>query len=139
MHQADKEVGVVKTRNKLTKKNIEYFKRLILKRKDELIEGLKHSLDETLKKSPREAAGDISGYALHMADLATDTYDREFSLGLASNERQLLYEIDEALKRIEEGSFGICEGCRLPISITRLKAIPYTRLCLKCQEAKEKR
>jgi len=129
----------VKTRNKLSKKNIEYFKRLILKRKDELIEGLKHSLDETLKKSPREAAGDISGYALHMADLATDTYDREFSLGLASNERQLLYEIDEALKKIEEGSFGICEGCRLPISITRLKAIPYTRLCLKCQEAKEKR
>ncbi len=129
----------MKTRNKLTKKNIEYFKRLILKRKDELIEGLKHSLDETLKKSPREASGDISGYALHMADLATDTYDREFSLGLASNERQLLYEIDEALKRIEEGSFGICEGCRLPISITRLKAIPYTRLCLKCQEAKEKR
>ena len=139
MHQADKEVTTVKTRNKLTKKNIEYFKRLILKRKDELIEGLKHSLDETLKKSPREASGDISGYALHMADLATDTYDREFSLGLASNERQLLYEIDEALKRIEEGSFGICEGCRLPISITRLKAIPYTRLCLKCQEAKEKR
>ncbi len=139
MHQADKEVATVKTRNKLTKKNIEYFKRLILKTKDELIEGLKHSLDETLKKSPREASGDISGYALHMADLATDTYDREFSLGLASNERQLLYEIDEALKRIEEGSFGICEGCRLPISITRLKAIPYTRLCLKCQEAKEKR
>lgn len=129
----------MKTRNKLTKKNIEYFKRLILKRKDELIEGLKHSLDETLKKSPREAAGDISGYALHMADLATDTYDREFSLSLASNERQLLYEIDEALKRLEEGSFGICEECRLPISITRLKAIPYTRLCLKCQEAKEKR
>jgi len=129
----------VKGKNKLSKKNLEYFKKLILKRKDELIEGIKHSLEETLKKSPREAAGDISGYALHMADLATDTYDREFSLDLASKERKLLYEIDEALKKIEEGGFGICEECKSPISITRLKAIPYSCLCLKCQEAKEKR
>lgn len=129
----------MKGKNKLSKKNLEHFRKLILKRKDELVEGIKHSLEETLKKSPREAAGDISGYALHMADLATDTYDREFSLGLASNERKLLYEIDEALKKIEEGSFGICEECKSPISVTRLKAIPYSRLCLKCQEAKEKR
>lgn len=129
----------MKAKNKLTKKNLEYLKKMILKRKDELIEGIKHSLEDTLKKSPREAAGDISGYALHMADLATDTYDREFSLDLVSNERELLYEIDEALKKIEEGNFGICEECKSPISITRLKAIPYTRLCLKCQEAKEKR
>ena len=124
---------------KLTKKNIEHFKKLILKKKEELLDGLRRSLEETLKKSPREAAGDISGYAFHMADLATDTYDREFSLNLASNERELLYEIDEALKKIEEGKYGICEACKSQISKGRLKAIPYTRLCLKCQEAKEKR
>jgi len=129
----------VKTKNKLSKKDLDYFKKLILKRKDELLDGLKHSLEDTLKKSPREASGDISGYALHMADLATDTYDREFSLDLASNERKLLYEIDEALKRIEEGNFGICEGCKSLIDKSRLKAIPYTRLCLRCQEAVEKR
>jgi len=129
----------VKTRNKLNKKDLNYFKQLILKRKEELMEGLKHSLEDTLKKSPREAAGDISGYAFHMADLATDTYDREFSLDLASNERQLIYEIDEALKKIQEGNYGNCEQCKSPISKTRLKAIPYTRLCLKCQEAQEKR
>lgn len=124
---------------KLTKKDLMQFKKIILKKKEEIIDGLKHSLEDTLKKSPREAAGDISGYSLHMADLATDTYDREFSLDLASNERKLLYEIDEALKKIEEGSFGTCEGCKTKISKKRLKAIPYTRLCLKCQEAKEKR
>ena len=129
----------MKTRNKLNKKDLNYFKQLILKRKEELMEGLKHSLEDTLKKSPREAAGDISGYAFHMADLATDTYDREFSLDLASNERQLIYEIDEALKKIQEGNYGNCEQCKSPISKTRLKAIPYTRLCLKCQEAQEKR
>ncbi len=129
----------MKAKNKLIKKDLNYFKKLILKRKEELLEGLQHSLEDTLKKSPREASGDISGYAFHMADIATDTYDREFSLGLASNERELLYEIDEALKKIQEGSFGICEECKSLISKTRLKAIPYTRLCLKCQQAKEKR
>ena len=129
----------MKKRNKFNKKDLNYFKQLILKRKEELMEGLKHSLEDTLKKSPREAAGDISGYAFHMADLATDTYDREFSLDLASNERQLIYEIDEALKKIQDGNYGNCEQCKSPISKTRLKAIPYTRLCLKCQEAQEKR
>ena len=129
----------MRTRNKLNKKDLKYFKQLILKIKEELLEGLKHSLEDTLKKSPREAAGDISGYAFHMADLATDTYDREFSLDLASNERKLIYEIDEALKKIQDGKYGNCEQCKSPISKTRLKAIPYTRLCLKCQEAQEKR
>ena len=129
----------MKAKNKLNKKSLNYFKKIIKKRRDELLDGLQHSLKDMLKKSPREAAGDISGYAFHMADLATDTYDREFSLDLASNERQLLYEIDEALKKIQEGSFGICEECKSLISKSRLKAIPYTRLCLKCQEEKEKR
>ena len=129
----------MKLRKKFNKKDLNYFKKLILKKREELLDGLEHNLADTLKKSPREAAGDISGYAFHMADLATDTYDREFSLDLASNERELLYEIDDALKRIKEATFGICESCGCWITKNRLKAIPYTRLCLKCQEAKEKR
>lgn len=129
----------MKAKNKFNKKELTNFKKSILKKKEEILDGLKHSLEDTLKKSPREAAGDISGYAFHMADLATDTYDREFSLDLASNERELLYEIDEALKKIEEGRFGICEGCKCLITKKRLKAIPYTRLCLKCQQTQEKR
>jgi RNA polymerase-binding transcription factor DksA len=74
-----------------------------------------------------------------MADVATDTYDREFSLGLASNGREILYELDDALKKIEEGTFGICEGCHSFITKIRLKAVAYARLCVKCQEKKEKR
>ena len=129
----------MRAKKKFNKKNLIVFKKLILKRKEELLDGLKHSLEDTLKKSPRDAAGDISGYAFHMADLATDAYDREFSLDLATNERKLLYEIDEALKKIDDGDFGICEQCKSYIAKTRLKAIPYTRLCRKCQEEKEKR
>lgn len=126
-------------RKKITRKESEYFRKLILKIKEKILDEIKHISEDTLKKSQKDASGDISGYTYHMADVATDTYDREFSLGLASNERQSLYELDEALKKIEEGTFGVCEECKILIAKTRLKAVPFARLCLKCQEKKEKR
>ena len=126
-------------KKKFNKKELTGFKKIIADRKEEILDGIKHISDDTLKKSQKDAAGDISGYTYHMADVATDTYDREFSLGLASNDRELLYELDDALKKIEEGSFGICEQCKTIISKTRLRAIPQARFCVKCQEKKEKR
>ncbi len=122
---------------KFNKKDLVYFKKVILLKQEEILDGLQHSLKDTLKSSIREAAGDISGYSFHMADVATDTYDREFCLDLAANERELFYEIDEALKKIKDGDYGICENCKRLIAKRRLKAIPYSRLCLKCQEEKE--
>ena len=73
-----------------------------------------------------------------MADLATDAYDREFSLGLASCDRGMLLQIDDAIKRIEEGNYGTCEKCKKSIARVRLKALPFARLCLKCQSSQEK-
>lgn len=125
-------------KKKFNKKESAYFKKLILKRKEEILDEIRHISEDTLKKSQKDASGDISGYTYHMADVATDTYDREFSLGLASCEQKILYELDDALKRIDEGTFGICEECKSPITKTRLKALPYTRLCVKCQEKKER-
>jgi RNA polymerase-binding protein DksA len=125
-------------RKKLNRKDLTAFKKLILKFKEKILEDIKHISEDTLKKSQKEACGDISGYTYHMADVATDTYDREFSLELVSNERTLLYELDEALKKIEEGTFGICESCKLPIAKNRLRALLYARLCVKCQKTKEK-
>ena len=125
-------------KKKLIKKDLAVFKKLILKRKEWVIEELKHITEDTLKKSQKEASGDISGYTYHMADVATDTYDREFSLGIAAKERQVLYELDDALKKIEEGTFGICEDCKCIIAKNRLRAVPQARLCVRCQEKKEK-
>ena len=125
-------------KNKLNKKALEEFKKLLIKRKEEINEEINHISSDTLKQSQKEASGDISGYTLHMADVATDNYDREFSLGLASNERDILCRIDAAIQKIKDGSFGFCEDCDKPISKTRLKAVPYAKLCIKCQEAKEK-
>jgi len=126
-------------KKKFNKKELTDFRKFILKRKDEILDSINHISEETLKKSQKDASGDISGYSYHMADVATDTYDREFSLGLASNDRELLYELDDAMKRIDEGTFGVCEDCKSVISKTRLKVIPYARFCIKCQEKNEKK
>ena len=125
-------------KKKMLKKELMQFKKIIIVLRDKILEDVKHISEDAIKQSQREAAGDISTYTYHMADIATDTYDREFSIGLASNERKLLYEIEDALKRIDDGSFGICEECKKLISKIRLKAVSYTRLCLKCQSKREK-
>lgn len=126
-------------KKKFNKKELAEFKKIILKKKEEIMDDIKHISEDTLKKSQKDASGDISGYSFHMADVATDTYDREFSLGIASSDRELLYSLDDSLKRIEEGSYGFCDECGIQIGKTRLKAIPYATLCVKCQVKKEKK
>ena len=126
-------------KKKFSKSDLKDFKKIVLKKKEEILNDLKHISDDTLRKSQKEASGDISGYTYHMADVATDNYDREFSLGLASGERKSLYELDDALKRIEEGVFGICDDCKSSITKIRLKAVPSARLCIKCQQKREKK
>ncbi len=123
---------------KMLKKELKVYRELLLKQKERIVDGIKHIAEDTLKKSQKDAAGDMSGYTLHMADVATDSYDREFSLGLASNDREILFQINDALKKVEDGSYGACQQCAKPIARTRLKALPFARLCLKCQEGREK-
>lgn len=123
----------------MDKKNLKIFKEILLKRKVELERGIKHIADDALKTSQRDAAGDLSAYSLHMADVATDNYDREFSLGLADNEQKILHRIATALDKIEDGLFGDCETCNKKISQVRLKAVPYAELCVPCQEKQEKK
>lgn len=103
-----------------------------------IADGINHIERDNLKRSQRDAAGDLSGYSFHMADMATDNFDREFSLDIASAEQILLNRIDEALQKIDEGSYGTCENCEKPISFKRLRAVPYAKLCIKCKEDEEK-
>ena len=116
----------------LDKKKLDYYKKLLLKLKESFL----HDITNMSKDpgSQNGDSGDISGHVLHMADVATDMYDREFNLGLASSEREVLNKIEQALKRIDEKSFGACVECEKPIPTARLKALPYTETCLKCQE-----
>ena len=73
-----------------------------------------------------------------LADVASDHYDREFNLGLVSNERRTILEIDAALKRIEDKTYGCCRGCGKAIGKARLKAVPYAQNCRKCQDKLDK-
>jgi len=121
----------------MTKKEAEPFRKLLLEKQEQIAGSIRQKQNDTLKKSPRDASGDLSGYTFHMADMATDNFDTEFSLNLVSSEQDTLYEIEEALKRIEEGTYGDCLECAKKISAQRLKAVPYTAYCVTCQGKKE--
>ena len=123
----------------LKKTDVGHFKKLLEATRKKIVGDLTHLEKDSLNTSQRDASGDLSGYSLHMADMATDNFDREFNLGLASNEQQILNQIDEALRKIEEGRFGICEICSKPIVQKRLAALPYTKFCIKCQSEEEKK
>ena len=120
------------------KKLADGYKKLLLKIKDDIVHDIKN-MTSAESGSAKDSSVDVSSHALHMADVATDMYDREFNLGLASNDRELLYKIDSALKRISERSYGICIECKRNIAQARLKAVPYTEHCMKCQEQLEKK
>ncbi|MFC1624136.1 TraR/DksA family transcriptional regulator [Candidatus Omnitrophota bacterium] len=112
------------------------FKKLLLKKREEILTEIKNIAKESMK-SLKEASGDLSGYSHHMADMASDSYDRELSLNIASGEQEIIYKIDEALKRIEEGKYGKCLTCSKKIPVKRLNALPYAKHCIQCQSQEE--
>ena len=86
----------------------------------------------------KESAEEMPGYSLHMADSGTDNFDRDFALSLLSSDQDAIYEIEEALKRIERHTYGICELTGKPIPKARLDAIPWTRFTVEAQAQLEK-
>jgi len=121
----------------MDKKETEKYKKLLLEERESILGGVKHITADNLKKSQRDASGDLSGYSFHMADQATDNYDREFSLGIAEGERETLTKIDEALTRIKDKKYGQCLLCSKKILKKRLKALPHAEHCKSCQEKEE--
>ena len=123
----------------MNKKMLEEFKTSLEGMRQSISKNIEHIEKDNLNKSQRDASGDLSGYSFHMADMATDNYDLELNLGIGSKEQSILNDIEGALLMIEEGRYGQCEECSEEISVGRLRAIPYTRLCIKCQAEAEKR
>ena len=123
----------------MDRKDAKLFKELLLKKKLDLLKGIEHIANDALRTSQRDAAGDLSAYSLHMADVASDNYEREFSLGLADNEQKILNRINAAMEKIESNTFGLCELCNKKITKVRLKAVPYAELCVPCQQKQEKK
>jgi RNA polymerase-binding protein DksA len=117
-------------KTRLSAADLEHFRQMLLDKRQEIIGSVNEMKDEALNKPRLDATGDLSSMPIHMADIGTDTFDQEFALGLMDSERKLLREIDDALQRIENHTYGICEGTGKPISKARLEAQPWARYCV---------
>jgi DnaK suppressor protein len=94
---------------------------------------IRAALLQRIKRLIQDAAEDAPGYSIHMADAATDSFDRDLTLGLASFEQEALYEVDAALERIADGTYGVCELTGRPIPWIRLEAVPSTRFSVQAE------
>jgi len=99
---------------------------------------LRDQLRRQMNGLAQESAQEMPGYSLHMADSGTDNFDRDFALSLLSSDQDALYEIEEALKRIEKKTYGVCELTGKNIPKARLEAIPWTRFTVEAQAQLER-
>ena len=123
----------------LVNADAKHFKELLMEKRREILRNVTEFEDEALRKSRLDASGDLSSMPIHMADLGTDNYEQEFALGLMDSERKLLREIDNALGRLENKTYGICEATSKPISKARLEAQPWARFCVEYARMLEQR
>ena len=99
---------------------------------------LREQLHRQMNGLAKESAQELPGYSLHMADSGTDNFDRDFALSLLSSDQDAVYEIEEALKRIEKKTYGVCELTGKTIPKARLEAIPWTRFTVGAQAQLER-
>jgi RNA polymerase-binding transcription factor DksA len=111
-------------------------KEKLLQLRDAMVDSMAGVAQDTLRS--RAEGSEASAFGMHQADAGSDAYDRDFALSLLSQEQDALYEIDQALKRIEVGTYGICEMSGKPIPRARLEAIPFARFTVQCQSQLEK-
>ena len=126
-------MGKKKTTKKLTARELEKYRELLLEKRQEILSDV-----SCMEENIFQGGGELSSMPVHMADIGTDSYEQEFSLGLMEEEKKILLEIQQALERIDQGTFGICEGLGIPIEKVRLEAIPWTRFSLEYARMKEK-
>ena len=122
----------------MNKKDLAHFKKLLLTKRKELMQQMELIKESEMETTLKEATGDHSSYAFHMADQGTDTMEREKNFFYAQRDGRLLYHIDQALERVENGTYGLCHSCSNPVHRERLDAVPHARLCIECKSSEEK-
>ncbi len=122
----------------LTATEVKEFKELLMLKAAVICGDITQMEADSLRDSRGNAAGDLSSMPIHMADIGSDNFEQEFTLGLMDSERKLLMEIKDALARIENNEYGICQGTDKPISKERLKAKPWARYCIEYARMVEK-
>ncbi len=118
----------------VNKEQLKQYKNQLLEERQRLLGDLDHLHDSNLNPSSGNGSG---GAAADEVDKADADYSYSFNFSLVSNKQKMLSQIDDALDRIEDGSYGTCEGCAVKIPLKRLKAKPFARYCIKCVEKLE--
>jgi DnaK suppressor protein len=119
-------------------KELDQFKRVLLEKRRLMMGDVSTLEKAALQDSRQDASGDLSKMPLDMADIGSDNYEQEFTLGLIETEQATLDEIEEALERIDKRVFGKCVACDGPIPKARLRAKPHAKYCIECKRREEK-
>jgi RNA polymerase-binding protein DksA len=130
--------GKTKTKTEVfKKKDLPHFKKLILEKREKLLDELGYLKESAMEKSYQDYTGEHSTYSFHMADQGTDAQEREKAFLFASREGRFLSYLDRALEMIEAGTYGFCQSCGEAIAKARLEAVPTAKLCVDCKQKKE--
>ena len=121
----------------MKKADLKKYEKLLIAKRREMTDGIEDLRKDTAS-TIKDATGELSSHTYHMADLGTDAQEREKKFLLASKSGRLVYHIDEALRRIREGTYGKCQQCGKNIKVARLAAVPHARMCIECKEKEEK-
>lgn len=122
----------------MNKRKLQHFEKLLLEERERELRELGY-LEDRLDDTPKDSSDDLSSYPYHIADQGTDTEERERESIMATASGETLYLIDQALRKVHSGKYGVCEKCGEKIGEERLEALPYAILCIACQEEEEKR
>jgi RNA polymerase-binding protein DksA len=127
------------SKKRLSKKDLTYFKEKLLEEKQKVLEEMGNLQSNNLMQSISDQSGEISRYSYHLGDTASLSYGREFSMGLAERQQKYLEQVDEALERIENNTYGICKVTGEIIPKERLEAVPVAKYSVKGKEILEKK
>ena len=114
----------------LGKAELDEFRQMLIDKRRAILGDMTGMEAETFRSNRQDRSGDLSNIPIHPADVGTDNFEQEFTLGLLEGERTLLREIDEALERVKAGSYGVCMGTGKPIDKARLRARPWAKYCI---------
>ena len=117
----------------MNKKDKTRYKKIILEKREILVEELGELKETAIEKSSRRSSGDASNYSFHMADLGTDSEEREKAYLFLARENKYLGYLNEALERLERGEYGVCKVCGEAIPDKRLEAVPHATMCVPCK------
>ena len=119
-------------------KDIQHFRKRLMEERKNLLDELEWVETNYIGSSQRDSTGEVSGHATHLADMGTDSIERDKAFLIGDTRGETLEDIDEALEKLGNGTYGTCESCGEPIAADRLEAVPYAKLCLRCKTEEEK-